>query len=93
MAAVAEQAAEWYAVTATPQNINETVQGGGPRHKAWTRVVAMLAGLDKDDPDTLLSTNLLIGLFAAHELANETDASRALGEWQMARQAIAGALS
>ena len=93
VAAVAEQAAEWYAVTATPQNVNETVQGGGSRHKVWTRVVAVLAGLDKNDPDTPLATNLLVGLFAARELANETDAGRALGEWQMARRAIAGALS
>jgi MoxR-like ATPase len=30
VAAVAEQTAEWYAVTAAPQNINETVQANGP---------------------------------------------------------------
>ena len=93
VAAVAEQAADWYAVTATPQNINETVHGGGPRLKVWKEVVALLARLGKDDPETPFATNLLVGLFAAHELANETDAGRALGEWQTARRAIAGAFS
>jgi hypothetical protein len=93
VAAVAEQAAEWYAVTVTPQNINETVHGGGPRHKVWTRIVALLAGLNKYDPETPFATNLLVGLFAANELANETDAGRALGEWQAARRTIATALS
>ena len=44
IAAVAEQAAEWYAVTATPQDINETVQANGPRHRVWKHVVALPGG-------------------------------------------------
>jgi hypothetical protein len=93
VAAVAEQAAEWYAVAATPQNIRLTVHSGGPRHKVWRKVVALLAGLDKDDPDAPFAANLLAGLFAANELANEADAGRALMGWQRARRAIAGELS
>jgi hypothetical protein len=93
VAAVAEQAAEWYAVTAVPQNIQETVHGGGARHKVWMKIVSLLAGLDKDDPDTPFAANLLAGLFAADELATAEDASRALTHWQTARRTIAGALS
>ena len=93
VAAVAEQAAEWYAVTATPQNIRETVLSSGPRHRVWMQVVAWVACLDKNDPDTPFATNLLVGLFAANELANEEDPGQALTEWQTARRAIAGALS
>jgi MoxR-like ATPase len=92
LAAVAEQAAEWYALTATPQNLTETVQSNGPRHRVWRRVVTLLAGLPRNDPDTPSATNLLVGLFSRNELATESDVGRALGNWQLARRAISEAL-
>jgi hypothetical protein len=91
VAAIAEQAAEWYAVTATPQSVHETVHGGGPRHKVWRQVVSLLASLDRDDPGTPGATNLLVGLFASNELAAEGDPRLVLEAWQAARRTIAGA--
>jgi MoxR-like ATPase len=93
VAAVAEQAAEWYAVTATPQNITETVQANGPRHKVWKEVVSLLARLDRNDPETPAATNLLAGLFASNQLATEGDPRLVLEAWQSARRTIVGALS
>jgi MoxR-like ATPase len=93
VAAVAEQAAEWCAVTATPQNLNETVHAGGPRHRVWKQVLSLLARLDPHDPETPLATNLLVGLFALSELTAEGDPGRVLGAWQTARRAIAEACS
>ena len=93
VAAVAEQAAEWYSVTATPQSLDETVHAGGSRHKVWKQVVSMLARLDQNDPDTPPATNLLVGLFASSELTAEGDPGRVLEAWQTARRAIGGAHS
>jgi MoxR-like ATPase len=90
LAAVAEQAAEWYSAVATPQEIRETVHAGGPRHRVWQRVVARLAVLDRAAPDTSPATNLLAGLFAQGELASEPDVDRVLASWLQARTAIAG---
>jgi hypothetical protein len=90
LAAVAEQAAEWYSVVATPQEIHETVQAGGPRHRVWKQAVARLATLDKAEPGTAGATNLLAGLFGRGELASEADVDRVLASWQQARVAIAG---
>jgi MoxR-like ATPase len=90
LAAVAEQAAEWYSVVATPQEIHETVHAGGPRHRVWQRIVARLAALDRAAPDTSTATNLLAGLFAQGELASEPDVDRVLASWLRARSAIAG---
>jgi hypothetical protein len=90
LAAVAEQAAEWYSVVATPQEIHETVQAGGPRHRVWQRVVSRLSALDKAAPDTASATNLLAGLFAQGELASEADVDRVLTSWLQARVAIKG---
>jgi MoxR-like ATPase len=90
LAAVAEQAAEWYSVVATSQGIHETVQAGGPRHRVWQRVVSRLSALDKNAPDTASATNLLAGLFAQGELAGESDVDRVLASWAQARTAIEG---
>lgn len=91
VAAVADQAAEWYAVTASPQHIHESVQGDGLRHRVWKRVVTRLGALDKDFPDTDAATNLLTGLFGSGQLAVEDDVDRVLVAWQDARRTIAGA--
>ena len=90
---MAEQAAEWYAIMATPQNVNETVQANGPRHEVWKQLVALLARLDRNDPETPPATNLLIGLFASNELAMPSDPRLVLERWQAARRTISGALS
>jgi hypothetical protein len=57
----------------------------------WKHVVARLAALDKDAPDTASATNLLTGLFGNSELAVDDDVDRALAAWQGARRTIAGA--
>jgi MoxR-like ATPase len=88
VAAIAEQAAEWYAVTATPQDVCESVQADSPRHRVWKRVVGRLAALDKHSPDSVCATNLLTGLFGSGQLAVEDDVHRALVAWQNARQTI-----
>jgi MoxR-like ATPase len=93
VAAVAEQAAEWCAVTANPQSINETVHAGGPRHQVWKQVLSQLARLDQNDPETPPATNLLVGLFALSDLAAEGNPCRVFEAWQTARRTIAGAHS
>ncbi len=90
VAAVAEQAAEWCAISATPQSVHESVQAGTPRHRVWQQVVARLAALDRSDPKTPATTNLLAGLFAAGELATEADVDRVLQSWLESRSVIAG---
>ena len=90
VAAVAEQAAEWCAVTANPQSLNETVHAGGPRHQVWKQVLSQLARLDQNDPETPPATNLLVGLFASSELTAEGDPGQVLNAWQIARHTIAG---
>src|SRR5262249_33957426 len=93
VAAVAEQAAGWYAVMATPQSLNETVHAAGVRRKVWKQVVSLLARLDAHDTETAAATNLLVGLFALNELTSEGDPGRVLGVWQSARRTIAGTRS
>jgi MoxR-like ATPase len=93
VAAVAEQAAEWYAVTANPQSINETVHAGGSRHQVWQKILSLLARLNQNDPETPPVTNLLVGLFALNELTADGDPDRVLEAWQTARRTIAGAHS
>ena len=80
------------AVTATPQNVSETVQANGPRHEVWKQVVALLARLDRNDPETPAATNLLTGLFASKELAARADPQLVLEGWRTVRRTIAGAL-
>jgi MoxR-like ATPase len=91
VAAVAEQAAAWCAVTATPQSLNETVHSGGARHRVWQQILSLLARLDPNQPETPPATNLLVGMFALSELTAEDDPGRVLNAWQAARRTIAGA--
>jgi MoxR-like ATPase len=84
VAAVAEQCARLYTVVASPQELIESVQARGVRHQVWQKVVATLAKMDRED-DTPLATNLLVGLFAAGELATEVDVDRVLAAWHDAR--------
>jgi MoxR-like ATPase len=86
VAAIAEQAAGLYALVASPQEVRETVHADGPRHRVWQQVVATLAGLDGDDSETSLASNLLVGLFAAGQLATEADVRKVLSAWQEARE-------
>ncbi len=88
VAAVAEQCARLYALVATPQQLSETVHANSTRHRAWQHVVATLARLPRGDTDTVPATNLLVGLFAANELATEADVDRALAAWHSAREQV-----
>jgi hypothetical protein len=54
-------------------------------------VVGVLAQLDRGSTDTARATNLLTNLFAAGELAAETDVYAVLEQWSQARQKIAEA--
>ena len=87
VAAIAEQCAELYAVAASPQEHHDRVLASSTRHTVWQRVVRVLAALPKDDPETELTTNLLVGLFGADAFATETDVDRACGEWRRVRAA------
>ena len=91
VAAVAEQAAEWYAVTATPQRPQRDRAG------RWTTPQSLEAGAlaarppRSGRPGDAAATNLLVGLFATSELTAEGDPGRVLAAWQTARRTIAGA--
>ena len=80
-------------MTATPQNVTESVQSGSPRHRVWQRVVFALASLAKDDPETPAATNLLVGLFSLNAIAAGSDAEQILRSWQAARLSIAGTIA
>jgi MoxR-like ATPase len=81
VAAIAEQCAELYALVTIAQEVHESVKSKSPRHKTWQQIVAVLAGLDDDEEDTVLKTNLLCGLFSTGQLAVEADVERVLAEW------------
>lgn len=88
VAASAAQCADWYAPTATTQEIRESVQGNGTRHRIWQRAVNRLAQLDPNSSDTAPATNLVVSLFAAGELAVEDDVDAILARWSEARRRI-----
>lgn len=90
IAAVAEQAAQLYALVETPQDVHESVPSRGPRHETWQRVVAVLAELDPAVPETARLTNLLAGLFGAGELSRPDDVDRVAAVWQAVRATIGG---
>jgi hypothetical protein len=85
VAAVAEQCAVLSALVATPQNLRETVGSGSARHRTWQRVVTVLSRRETRGRDPGLLSNLLTGLFAAGELADEKDVDRAVESWDRTR--------
>jgi len=88
VAAVAEQCGQLYGLAVTPQNLQETVMANSTRHRLWQYVVAVLARLASDDPETTFASNLLVGLFAAGELSVEADVDQTLEAWQRARNQV-----
>jgi MoxR-like ATPase len=89
VAAVASQCAELYEPIATPHEIRETVQANGSRHRIWQQVVRKLSALEPENSETAPATNLLTGLFAAGEFADEADVDGMLARWTDARRRIA----
>jgi hypothetical protein len=81
VAAIAEQCAELYTLVTVAQEVHESLKAKSPRHKAWQRIVEMLARLEHKTEATILKENLLLGLFSAGQLAVEEDVERALAEW------------
>jgi MoxR-like ATPase len=88
VAAAASQCAEWYAPIAAPNEIRETVQANGIRHRIWQQVVRRLSELDPASTETAPATNLLTGLFAAGQFAVENDVDSVLTQWSDARRKI-----
>ena len=93
LASVAEQSAALYAMAATPQETRAMVDAGGKRHKTWQRITERLGRMTPDEPETILVTNLLVGLFEANELEAKADVDRTLASWNRVRQLARGALS
>ncbi len=89
VAAVSEQCAALHSLAATPQDVQESVVGGSGRHKVWQALVAALARLDPEHPDTAPASNLFVGLFGAGEIASEVDLKQAWKAWHDARKKIA----
>lgn len=88
VAAVAEQCGQLYGLVVTPQSLHETVMANSTRHRLWQRVVATLARMPPDEPETTFASNLLVGLFAAGELSVEADIDQTLEAWQQARNQV-----
>jgi hypothetical protein len=86
VAAVAEQCAQFYAVAATIQPIHESVASISYRHQVWQRIVTVLARIDPSQPEGILTSNLLAGLFAQNRLGTEADVERVLKDWQEGRR-------
>lgn len=89
VAAVAEQCAALYSLAATPQDVQESVNAQDTRHRLWQSLVALLARLDKRNPDTATASNLFTGLFGSGAIASETDLQTAWKAWKDARKKIA----
>jgi MoxR-like ATPase len=93
VAAIAEQCAELYAFVTVAQEVHESVKSKSPRHKTWQQIVGVLAGLDDEEEDTVLKTNLLCGLFSTGQLAVEADVEQALTEWDRVISSVCFPLS
>jgi MoxR-like ATPase len=81
VASVAEQCAELYRLPCTPQGLRESVVSGSRRHRVWQHIVQRLARLEKGNPETARTYNLLVALFVAGELDCEPDVDSALDNW------------
>jgi hypothetical protein len=88
VAAVAEQCGQLYGLAVTPQTLHETVMVSSPRHRLWRYVVATLARMSPDDPETTFVSNLLVGSFVAGEFSVEADIDQTLESWQQARNQV-----
>ena len=88
VAAVAEQCGQLYGLAVTPQNLHETVMANSTRHRLWQRIVAVLARMPPDDPETTFASNLLVGLFASGEFSVEADVEQTLEAWQQTRSQV-----
>lgn len=84
-AALAEQAAELYAVTVVAQDVKKTVRSDSPARVAWQEIVTLLAALDPADPESIAITNLLVGLFASGVIAKSEDIGAVLDSWRRMR--------
>ena len=88
VAAVAEQTAQLYALAATPQAVHESVASGSTRFHTWRALKALLAREPARSTETLLLTNLLLGLFGAAELETEADLRQAVASWRDVRAKV-----
>ena len=88
VAAVAEQCGQLYGMVVTPQSLHETVMANSTRHRLWQRIVAVLARMTPDDPETTFASNLLVGLFASGEFSVEADVDQILDAWQQTRSQV-----
>jgi hypothetical protein len=88
VAAVAEQCGALYALAATPQDVQESVDTRSPRYSLWKSLVARLASLDPKHPDTPTTTNLFTGLFGSGEIQSDADLERAWEAWNKAWEKI-----
>lgn len=84
-AAVAEQAAELYAITAVAQDVNQCVNSASVKHQAWQEIVKVLATLAPERAETLAITNLLAGLFNKGDIAKPVDVGAVLESWRSVR--------
>ena len=84
-AAVAEQAAELYALTAVAQSVAQGLAAGSPAQSAWREIVRVLATLSPSDPDLIAISNLLAGLFNKRDLTKSADVCVILDSWRHVR--------
>ena len=90
VAAVADQCGEIYGKVAGGHDINESVGAKSGRHRAWQRLEELLAAADGQEPDAILETNLLTGLFASGEFSHPDDVDLAAASWRQVRNQLKG---
>ena len=88
-AAVAEQAAELYALTAVAQSVMQSVAAGSAAQSVWLEIVRVLATLSPSDPDLIAISNLLAGLFNKRDITKSTDVCVILESWRQVRRMCA----
>ncbi|MCC6145147.1 MAG: hypothetical protein IT368_15175, partial [Candidatus Hydrogenedentes bacterium] len=85
-AAVAEEAAELYLTVCTPQDVNSEVRTDGLAYRMYTAITKILSEIPAEEPETLLMTNLLLGLWKAEEIASEEQVRDIVNDWQTTRR-------
>ena len=88
-AAIAEQAADLQAIAVLAQDVLQNLISGSALHQAWQAIEKKLARLKREDPETILLSNVLTGLFSKGDIASANDVDLVVKSWRDTRRLCA----